>query len=193
MRLLPLIVLCVSGSLGLYAEMAPPSLSVAEVATLYPTFLGQEVSLRGFLYETQEGGRILAAEPNLKSCCVGAADRQERQVWVLGPDVTLPSMARVVVLRGRLSRDESGRGLQLQNAALVGDTGSFYCPLCIATPLLLLLLAGIAYRYRRASLAEGPYSGTPTASIVLPRICSPIRRNFSGLSDTKKRCAGGEE
>lgn len=156
MRLLQLIVFFLTGSLGLYAETAPPTLSVAEVATHYPTFLGQEVSLRGFLYETQDGGKILAAEPNLKSCCVGTADRQERQVWVLGPDVTPPSMARVVVLRGRLSRDEAGRGFQLQNAALIGDTVSNYCPLCIATPLLLLLLAGIAYRYRRASPGEEP-------------------------------------
>jgi hypothetical protein len=43
---------------------------------------GQEVVIRGFLYPKEGGQWILAAEPNLRSCCVGTAKNARRQFRV---------------------------------------------------------------------------------------------------------------
>ena len=45
-------------------------------------FQNEQVKIRGFLYQKDDGAWILAAEPNLRSCCVGSAKKRESQVWV---------------------------------------------------------------------------------------------------------------
>ncbi|MBA3238628.1 MAG: hypothetical protein H0T62_09835 [Parachlamydiaceae bacterium] len=44
----------------------------------------QNVIIRGFLYSTGNDGWILASEPNLKSCCVGASEKRGLQLSVKG-------------------------------------------------------------------------------------------------------------
>ena len=75
-------------------------------------FVGQEVEIKGFLYEGQDGW-VLTDKPNLKSCCVGKCEKRIR-VWgeglVAAPD-------RVVTLKGILAENESG--YQLSEAKLI--------------------------------------------------------------------------
>lgn len=42
----------------------------------------QEVKIRGFLYETPEGKWILAAQPNLKTCCLGSQQKLSQQIFI---------------------------------------------------------------------------------------------------------------
>lgn len=44
----------------------------------------QMVKIRGFLYRSETGRIILAKEPGLKTCCVGAPAQADRQVVVEG-------------------------------------------------------------------------------------------------------------
>lgn len=64
----------------------------------------REVTLRGFLYRTQAGDLVLAAEPNLKSCCVGAQHQVKRQIIVEG-NMDDPKAGQVYVLQGILTVD----------------------------------------------------------------------------------------
>lgn len=40
------------------------------------------IEIKGFLYELPEGGSILSAEPNLKSCCVGSKKKNDTQIFI---------------------------------------------------------------------------------------------------------------
>lgn len=66
----------------------------------------REVKVRGFLYASSDGNVILAAEPNLKTCCVGASHKMDRQIIVEGLE---PIAGRggysVVTVEGELERD----------------------------------------------------------------------------------------
>ncbi|MGZ3633454.1 MAG: hypothetical protein ACXU9U_04065 [Parachlamydiaceae bacterium] len=42
----------------------------------------QNVKIRGFMYQGNEGNWILSAEPNLKSCCVGTSSKKGSQIFV---------------------------------------------------------------------------------------------------------------
>lgn len=44
----------------------------------------QQVMIRGFLYSAGDEAWILASEPNLKSCCVGASGKRGLQLAVTG-------------------------------------------------------------------------------------------------------------
>ncbi len=66
----------------------------------------REVKIRGFLYASLDGVVILASEPNLKTCCVGAGHKTDRQIIVEGLDqVDCSSGYSVVTVEGELERD----------------------------------------------------------------------------------------
>jgi hypothetical protein len=45
---------------------------------------GAELQLKGFIYPSPDGEWILSQEPNLRSCCVGAAHKASSQVVLQG-------------------------------------------------------------------------------------------------------------
>lgn len=89
-------------------------------------FHGSDVSIRGFLFKSTNGRLVLAAEPNLKSCCVGSKDKIFRQIFIEG-DVNEPlSFGFAVLLKGSFVidpiKDASGSWQQiymLKNARIV--------------------------------------------------------------------------
>lgn len=50
----------------------------------------QEIEIRGFLYQATDGRWLLAEEPNLKTCCVGASHQATRQVTLHGEGDSFP-------------------------------------------------------------------------------------------------------
>jgi hypothetical protein len=66
--------------------------------------LGPEVEIRGFLYETPAGEMILAANPHLKSCCVGSPGKISQQIFLRGKWESVP-LKRAVTVKGQLIAD----------------------------------------------------------------------------------------
>lgn len=72
--------------LALCIILLPYTLWSADTATFFElaNFNGKEIQIRGFLYQTEDKKLILAALPNLKSCCVGTASQRSQQIVVEG-------------------------------------------------------------------------------------------------------------
>lgn len=74
--------------------------------------IGQEIQIRGFLYQSAEG-LILSAQPNLKSCCLSKYPK----IYVHA-EIDIPPSNQVITLQGNLFQKE---GLYyLENAKLEG-------------------------------------------------------------------------
>ncbi len=91
------------------ASQSPVSLSFhqldlhSEISTLQNALIGfhqKEVIIRGFLYQGSDGGWILAAEPNLRTCCVGASAKVMQQIF-LNDKFIGESQQRAVTLQGK--------------------------------------------------------------------------------------------
>lgn len=76
------------------------------------------VRIKGFLYANKDSCLILAAEPNLKSCCVGSASNSKRQILI--KDIILPSLTSAIEVEGLLRIDPASfPRFQLENARLI--------------------------------------------------------------------------
>lgn len=60
---------------------------------------GSSVRMRGFLYHKDDGTWILAAQPDVRSCCVGSKENAQRQVIVQG-NILKDNYLSVVALEG---------------------------------------------------------------------------------------------
>lgn len=109
--------------------------------TSYP----QEVSMRGFLYRTQAGDLVLAAEPNLKSCCVGAPHQVKKQIFVTG-NIENPIAGKVYVVQGNLTVDPNEGRYLLRDAHVIqsqinaSNWTAFFIVLIIIATLCLAYL-----------------------------------------------------
>jgi hypothetical protein len=60
--------------------------------------IGNQVTIRGFIYTSSAGQKILAAEPNLKSCCISSASKAKAQIALLDmPEDTSSTHATTLV------------------------------------------------------------------------------------------------
>lgn len=110
----------------------------------FAKYEGQQISIRGFLYQTADDRWILAAEPNLKSCCIGTEHKSRPQIQILG-DFTKEHLDRVLTLQGLMSSDS--RPLpQLLEASILPDPESGFCPLCFLSLFLLIGSVFVIYR-----------------------------------------------
>jgi hypothetical protein len=81
-------------------------------------FLNREVTIRGFLYLKEDGNWILAAEPNLKTCCLGSTQKAKSQI-ILDSNFEGFSSNKVVLIQGNLTVE---KGLfHLQNSKVLED------------------------------------------------------------------------
>src|SRR5262249_33551792 len=108
------------------------------------SFHNREVAIRGFLYAGKDGRRILSAEPNLKTCCIGSAHKAQSQIIVDSTLHVLPS-SRAVTLQGTLTMENGA--FHLKNAQAIAETGINYWG---AIGTLCLILGGVCvYRLRQ--------------------------------------------
>lgn len=110
----------------------------------------QLVQIRGFLYKTALGSEdawILAAEPNLKSCCMGSSGKRGLQLIATG-DLPESPPSTAVVLQGHLalSVEVQGPFYALSDASLKPSTYSLGSP---AILILLLFFSIIGYGLRK--------------------------------------------
>lgn len=102
----------------------------------------QTVQIRGFLYHKldEEGMWVLAAEPNLKSCCVGNKDKAGRQLIVNGD--MLKDSSRATLLEGKLliSNQSQGYFYALNEAVIQREADSYSSPTYVAAFFSLCIL-----------------------------------------------------
>ncbi len=75
--------------------------STKEIPASLHDYNNQKISIKGFLYKNNNENWILAAEPNLKSCCVGSQLKQNSQIIIYGDLPTIPS-SRATLIQGKL-------------------------------------------------------------------------------------------
>lgn len=63
---------------------------------------GTLIEIRGFLYRSADSKKVLAAEPNLKSCCIGSTSKRHRQLLLEGNIDDMPDQYKPVTLQGNL-------------------------------------------------------------------------------------------
>lgn len=80
--------------------------------------INEEITIRGFLYESQDGSYVLAPQPNLRSCCVGSDAKAKEQIVVNG---SFEGRDKPVTIYGFLEQDHSH--YILQEPMLVHDEG----------------------------------------------------------------------
>lgn len=101
---------------------------------------GQLIEIRGFLYETNDHHPILAAEPNLKSCCVGSSSKRNRQLLVIGDSPSI-NQTNAITLKGNLKVDfNDSFPFKLENAEIVANKNqnkTLFPPLIAAAVLFL--------------------------------------------------------
>jgi hypothetical protein len=118
-----------------------------------PHHRGQEVQLRGFIYQSADGYWYLANEPNLKSCCVGHGPKAAYQLLLTGEETLKPTLL-AVTLNGVLQElpevAEGAVRYQLANVQLQ-PTGPLLSPSFLFGALLAFVaLAGWWWRQRRS-------------------------------------------
>lgn len=60
-----------------------------------------EVEVKGFVYPYLDGSLILSPEPHLKTCCIGAHSKADKQI-LLHTQQDAPSAGEVIVVKGKL-------------------------------------------------------------------------------------------
>lgn len=145
--------------LTLFSMLAPlcAELQTLSFDQLGAAFNGQEVEVRGFFYESKEGKHILAAQPNLKSCCVGSSKKISRQIVLLGDLPEMPQQ-RAVTVRGvfaaapTFGEDDELIGLYyLKNIELLNefDDTAIYSLVAFFVIVLFMVVGVLLYRRRK--------------------------------------------
>jgi hypothetical protein len=78
------------------------------------------IRIKGFLYTNQQAFQILAAEPDLKTCCVGSASNRNRQILLKDAVFPAETSTSVVEVEGLLRIDPASHPrFRLENARLI--------------------------------------------------------------------------
>lgn len=64
----------------------------------------QHVEIKGFIYQSSDHQWILAAEPNLKTCCIGTSNKIARQILLSG-NIENPPINQAVTVKGQFLID----------------------------------------------------------------------------------------
>lgn len=115
-------VICLLFFAPFFAFSEPGEVSLLELERV-DLSLPKRVHIRGFLYRTEKGEWVLAAEPNLKSCCIG----KKSQVQVIGDFPN--SFKTAVTLEGDLIANQGSEiPYRLENAFVLIDRTNRWIP-----------------------------------------------------------------
>lgn len=110
----------------------------------------QEVEIRGFLYQYARDGHsrwVLASEPNVKTCCLGAHTKKFQQIEVTGISQP-PISAQSVTLRGQfavIAQKGEIQGFLLKEAQVQAREKLTDCPICFSALLILGVAVVMAF------------------------------------------------
>lgn len=103
---------------------AAPLLTWTELRQSPAAFDEQTIQIRGFLYELN-GQKILASQPNLKSCCIGHPDKIAEQLIIEGirEPLKTPYAIRIEGLLHAVKNHEKTI-YKLENAQIIPESSS---------------------------------------------------------------------
>lgn len=119
----------------------------------YSYLHNQDVEISGFLYCNANQAWVLASEPNLKSCCLGAEKKASQQIFL---DRAFPGVnnGQAVTMRGVLliqptknSQNEIVQLYHLQNANLIVKEHSWTLLTVVVLVLILAFLGFLGCRF----------------------------------------------
>lgn len=121
-------------------------------------FQNQSVQVKGFLYHSLEDQIILAARPNLKSCCIGKGAQWKEQIRVKGelgsfPQQGMATLEGIFIIDPRY--DETGQLMQLyvlEQARIISQRESERLPwrtLSLLSLFMCLLVGLFRWMYHR--------------------------------------------
>lgn len=106
---------------------------------------GKEISIRGFLYQNQEGRWVLAKEPNLKTCCLSSQSNLERQLF-LESSFSADKINSIITLKGIFQKEKNS----LTRIELIKDDQKNLKNVAIVT-ILFATLSILVLLWRRKS------------------------------------------
>lgn len=115
--------------------------------------VGTRVTLRGFVYQTPSGEWILAGQPNLKSCCIGAEHKKEAQIYLVDvANLSFSKSPKPTEIEGLLNLNETGF-FSLQQARVAESASRHLWPLgsVLFGVCALLIIGKRIYRSSKAS------------------------------------------
>ena len=116
------------GLSGIHPDTEPPiKIKFNDLGTLNGVN-GKVVEIRGFLYESKEGTKILSNEPNLRTCCIASKSKREKQILISGniepstPQHPITVQGLFSVTPSNKENGEEGKPLyQIEKAIIIQD------------------------------------------------------------------------
>ena len=93
----------------LISSSEPLEVSILELEKEGIQYHNQQVKIRGYFYQSENGNTILSTENNLPSCCVGSLKKKSTQIVVNG-DFQNPENGSLVAMVGELKECSHGHG-----------------------------------------------------------------------------------
>lgn len=108
------------------------------------------IQIKGFLYQNADSQWILAAQPNLKSCCVGNSSKRYQQLLISG-SIAQESPSYAITLQGDLYLDPlSPFPNRLENASIVNQENPFSLLFLILGSLgIFTLIAAFVWKQKK--------------------------------------------
>ena len=106
-------------------------------------FNGQHIKIKGFLYPRKEGGAVLAAQPNLKTCCVGSRQNAGNQIIIMEP-IEWNGRLQVQTAEGKLVADTQKGVFLLESVRLVPEEKSYW-GIALGIIIVAVICFGIFY------------------------------------------------
>lgn len=139
----------------LFTFLTLESLVQNEALSKEKSVQGQLIQIRGFLYKTNDSTLILAAEPNLKSCCIGSASKRHKQLLVSGKEEFPLNQNTATTLQGNLQITPNDTfPFRLENARIIPEKNQSKTMLTLIGFILILMSSAFFIWKRKKTLKQ---------------------------------------